>query len=176
MSEAVPMESGNWLAEILVRYEKPLLKHAYTLCSDRELARDAVQETFFRLIRHREKGMPENLAAWLFTVCRNVVSDHLRRQKVVTFGLDPARFDIPDDDGMSPDAQLDRGERERKLAELVAELPDRERELVRLKFQVGLSYREIEEVTGISQGNVGYFLHLAVKQLRQRWRVEGGDA
>ncbi|BCU79096.1 DNA-directed RNA polymerase sigma-70 factor [Luteolibacter sp. LG18] len=170
------MESGNWLAEILVRYERPLLKHAYTLCSDRELARDAVQETFFRLIRLREKGMPENLAAWLFTVCRNVVSDYLRRQKVVSFGLDFARFDLPDDEGGSPHDHLDRGERERKLASLVEELPDRERELVRLKFQVGLSYREIEEVTGISQGNIGYFLHLAVKQLRQRWRVEGGDS
>ena len=58
---------------------------------------------------------------------------------------------------------------------MVAELPERERELVRLKFQVGLSYKEIEELTGISQGNIGYFLHRAVKELKDRWQREGGE-
>jgi len=174
VNEARSIEpSGNWLAEILVRYEKPLLKHAYGICSDRELSRDAVQETFFRLIRTRDKGMPENLAAWLFTVCRNVLTDHMRRQRIVQFG-----WDFPDmegDEAASPDHQLLRGEREEKLLEMVAALPERERELVRLKFQVGLSYKEIEAVTGISQGNIGYFLHRAVKELKDRWQREGGE-
>ncbi len=173
MKEARSIEpTGNWLGEVLVRYEKPLLKHAYGICSDRELSRDAVQETFFRLIRTREKGMPENLTAWLFTVCRNVLTDHQRRQKVVQFG-----WELPEvEDGRdSPHHQIAKGEREEKLAAMVAELPERERELVRLKFQVGLSYKEIEELTGISQGNIGYFLHRAVKDLKDRWQREGGE-
>jgi RNA polymerase sigma factor (sigma-70 family) len=165
--------AGNWLAEILVRYEKPLLKHAYGICSDRELSRDAVQETFFRLIRTRDKGMPENLAAWLFTVCRNVLTDHMRRQRVVQFGWDLPEMES--DETESPDNQLARGEREEKLVQMVSELPERERELVRLKFQVGLSYKEIEDITGISQGNIGYFLHRAVKELKDRWQREGGE-
>lgn len=174
MNEARSIEpAGNWLAEILVRYEKPLLKHAYGICSDRELSRDAVQETFFRLIRSRDKGMPENLAAWLFTVCRNVLTDHMRRQRVVQFGWDLPEMES--DETSSPDHQLARGEREERLVKMVAELPERERELVRLKFQVGLSYKEIEEITGISQGNIGYFLHRAVKELKDRWQREGGE-
>ena len=174
MNEARSIEpAGNWLAEILVRYEKPLLKHAYGICSDRELSRDAVQETFFRLIRSRDKGMPENLAAWLFTVCRNVLTDHMRRQRVVQFGWDLPEMES--DETSSPDHQLVRGEREERLVKMVAELPERERELVRLKFQVGLSYKEIEEITGISQGNIGYFLHRAVKELKERWQREGGE-
>jgi len=174
VNEARSIEpAGNWLAEILVRYEKPLLKHAYGICSDRELSRDAVQETFFRLIRSRDKGMPENLAAWLFTVCRNVLTDHMRRQRVVQFGWDLPEMES--DETSSPDHQLARGEREERLVKMVAELPERERELVRLKFQVGLSYKEIEEITGISQGNIGYFLHRAVKELKDRWHREGGE-
>ena len=102
-----------------------------------------------------------------------MVCDHLRRQKVVQFGHD-ARLDEAEGSELSPDDHLDRGERERRLASLVAELPEREKELVRLKFQVGLSYREIEQITGISQGNIGYFLHRAVKHLRQQWEMEGG--
>jgi RNA polymerase sigma-70 factor (ECF subfamily) len=174
VNEARSIEpAGNWLAEILVRYEKPLLKHAYGICSDRELSRDAVQETFFRLIRSRDKGMPENLAAWLFTVCRNVLTDHMRRQRVVQFGWDLPEMES--DETSSPDHQLVRGEREERLVKMVAELPERERELVRLKLQVGLSYKEIEEITGISQGNIGYFLHRAVKELKERWQREGGE-
>lgn len=175
MSEAAQQASGNWLAEILLRYEKPLLKHVHGFCHDRELSRDVVQETFLRLIRARENGMPENLAAWLFTVSRNVVCDHLRRQKVVQFGHDE-RLDHAVSDGLSPDDHLEHGERDRRLAALVGELPEREKELVRLKFQVGLSYREIEQITGISQGNIGYFLHRAVKHLRQQWEREGGGS
>lgn len=174
MSEARSIEPENWLADILVRFEKPLLKHAYGICSDRELSRDAVQETFFRLIRAREKAMPDNLTAWLFSVCRHVLVDHMRRQKVIQFGWDLP--DIEGDASAAPDRELDRSEREERLAAMVAELPERERELVRLKFQAGLSYREIEEITGISQGNIGYFLHKAVKELKERWRMEGGGA
>lgn len=175
MNRAAHQASGNWLEEILLRYEKPLLKHVHGFCHDRELSRDVVQETFLRLIRARENGMPENLAAWLFTVSRNVVCDHLRRQGMVRFGHD-ADLDEAAAGGLSPDDQLDQGERERHLAAWVEELPEREKELVRLKFQVGLSYREIERITGISQGNIGYFLHRAVKHLRQRWEREGGGA
>jgi RNA polymerase sigma-70 factor (ECF subfamily) len=161
------------MAELLARYELPLLKHAYANCSDRELARDAVQETFFRLIRTRENGMPENIAAWLFTVCRNIVTDHLRRQNVVQFGWEVRHLDVETPD-LSPDDRLERSERDVRLAELVAALPERERELVRLKFQAGLSYRQIEEITGISQGNIGYFIHKAVKGMKEQWQQEGG--
>lgn len=174
MNEAASPESGNWLADLLVRYERPLLKYAHGVCSDRELSRDVVQETFFRLIRMREKAMPDNVGAWLFTVCRNVATDHLRRQRRIQF-----HWELPDveaDDATSPADRLARDERSSRLAAMVDSLPERERELVRLKFQAGLSYREIEEITGISQGNIGYFLHRAVKDLKDRWEREGGDA
>lgn len=162
------------MADLLARYERPLLKHAYTFCSDRELARDAVQETFFRLIRAKDKGIPDNPAAWLFTVCRNIITDHLRRQKVVQFGWEISELDIETAE-LSPDDRLERRERDRSLVAMVEALPERERELIRLKFQAGLSYREIEEITGISQGNIGYFLHKAVKALKERWMEEGGQ-
>jgi RNA polymerase sigma factor (sigma-70 family) len=44
-------------------------------------------------------------------------------------------------------------------------LDTRSRELVRLKFNEGLSYKEIAERTGLSIGNVGYILHHAVKTI-----------
>ena len=58
---------------------------------------------------------------------------------------------------------------------MVDSLPERERELVRLKFQAGLSYREISAITGITEGHVGYLLHHAVKAMRDHWQREGHE-
>jgi RNA polymerase sigma-70 factor (ECF subfamily) len=50
----------------------------------------------------------------------------------------------------------------------VERLPERERELLRLKFQHGLSYQEMGVITGLSATNVGFLLHKAIRSLRQR--------
>ena len=54
-----------------------------------------------------------------------------------------------------------------RCQELLSELPEREQEVVRLKFLHELSYKEIAEVTGLTAGNVGYILHHALLKLRR---------
>ena len=49
---------------------------------------------------------------------------------------------------------------------LLEKLPPREQEVVRLKLQNELSYREISRVTGLSVSNVGYLIHMAVRKIR----------
>ena len=46
------------------------------------------------------------------------------------------------------------------------QLPDNQREVIRLKFQQELSYKEISEATGLAVGNVGFLLHTGLKRLR----------
>lgn len=57
------------------------------------------------------------------------------------------------------------------VLELVGELPDNQREVLRLKFQAGLSYQEISQVTTLSVSNVGYLLHTAIKRLREQLKT-----
>jgi len=56
---------------------------------------------------------------------------------------------------------------------LVAELPEADRELVRLKYEEDLKYQEISKRTGMSVGNVGYRLHHALKGLADALRRAG---
>ena len=49
----------------------------------------------------------------------------------------------------------------------LAHLPDRQKEILRLKFQCGLSYREIGEITSVSTSNVGYLIHTAIRTIRE---------
>ena len=54
-------------------------------------------------------------------------------------------------------------------------LPERQQEILRLKFQSGLSYQEIARVMDLSVGNVGFIIHTALKTLRVRLvTAEGG--
>lgn len=54
---------------------------------------------------------------------------------------------------------------------LIQGLPPKQQEVLRLKFQANLSYKEISEVTGLTPSNVGVILHTAVKTLRGKMRA-----
>ena len=51
---------------------------------------------------------------------------------------------------------------------LLSDLPDNQREVIRLKVQGGMSYQEISDLTGLSVSNVGYWLHTGLKSIRNR--------
>ena len=67
-----------------------------------------------------------------------------------------------------PRAALEHQEAVGQATALLNALPDNQREVIRLKVQHGLSYREISEVTGLSVSNVGFLLHKGITTLRVR--------
>jgi len=62
----------------------------------------------------------------------------------------------------------ERGDLMDGVTRLIAGLSANQQEVVRLKFQGGLSYREISNVTELSVTNVGYLLHTAIQKIRDR--------
>ena len=56
-----------------------------------------------------------------------------------------------------------------RLAKLTASLPDRERDLIALRYGAGLSNRAIAPLVGLSESNVGTILHRTVQTLRSQW-------
>ena len=68
----------------------------------------------------------------------------------------------------SPADEVETRDTAQHVFGLLDALPDNQQEVVRLKFEGGLSYRAISEVTGLSVSNVGYLLHQAIRTLRQR--------
>jgi len=151
----------EWVETALGRYEAPLMRYAARLLDDTELARDVVQDCFVRLCEQRPETLDGHLAEWLFTVCRRRSIDHLRRNGRMhrLDGTEPAvRMEDP----------VERREEEQALLERVALLPKLQQEVLLLKFQEGLSYRQISAITSTSVGNVGYLLHHALRTLRSQ--------
>ncbi|MCC7380338.1 MAG: sigma-70 family RNA polymerase sigma factor [Deltaproteobacteria bacterium] len=160
-------EASSPLSAVIDRYERPLLLYAARIVGDLERARDVVQESFLRLIRERPAREEALLRAWLYTVCRNLALDELRKERTVRNVKASGALERREADP-SPRELLEERETTSALLEVLSTLPESQQEVIRLRFQAGLSYREISEITKHSISNVGYLLHVAIKALRLR--------
>jgi RNA polymerase sigma-70 factor (ECF subfamily) len=115
--------------------------------------------------RHRYRRDLAGFRTWLLSIARNVAIDHLRVH----------RPHLPLDAAASvagpgtPEETMVRQSEAARLAALLADLSDRDRELVALKFGAGMTNRAIARATGLTESNVGTILHRAVDTLRGRW-------
>jgi len=160
----------EWIRAAMDAYQGRLVRYAARITGDLDSARDVVQDTFLRLCREDPDKTRDHLAAWLFRVCRNRAIDVRRKEgplmpldeEIVT-RLEPT---VPD-----ASAELDAGEGTRRMLALLAQLPASQEEVLRLRFQENLSYKEIGAVTGRSVSHVGVLIHEGLKALRLKLGV-----
>jgi RNA polymerase sigma-70 factor (ECF subfamily) len=150
------------------RFEKPLISYAKQITGDLDSARDAVQETFLRLSRQDLEKLEPRLAPWLYFVCRNCAMDYRRKNGRYQELLEEE--DLPLE--MCPRQTLVDEEDKQKLAALVARLTARQRELLKLKFEADLTYKEMAEVMKMSISNIGVQLHETIRTLRKLWNTD----
>lgn len=77
--------------------------------------------------------------------------------------------------GKSPAEETHQRERLSQLMQKLAALPARQAEVIRLKFQQQMSYREIAAVTSLSESNVGVLIHAGIQTLRKQITPLAGD-
>jgi RNA polymerase sigma factor (sigma-70 family) len=150
---------SEWIAKALDLYEAQLLRYATWLVGDLEIAREVVQETFLRLCKEQHASkIADYLAQWLFTVCRNLAFDVRKKE---------ARMTPLGDMHIGVDSRLDEKQTAGEIFQMLDRLPKNQREVVYLKFQCDLSYKEISDITKLSVTNVGFLMHTALKNLRK---------
>ncbi len=74
------------------------------------------------------------------------------------------RLEVVDD---NPAEAAEREEAHSEVMRYLERLPTNQKELIRLKFQGDMSYKQISEVTSLSVSNVGFLMHTGLKRLRQ---------
>jgi RNA polymerase sigma-70 factor (ECF subfamily) len=156
------------IATLLERYERPLVRYALSITGEVESARDVVQDTFIRYVRDASAphgpGSEKHLEAWLFTVCRHRAIDYQRKySRIIPMPLPEDRpAETPD-----PAQVAESHDTSGALLRLLDRLTQNQRDVIRLKFQNDLSYREIATITGLSETNVGFLLHTGLRKLRE---------
>lgn len=156
------------IEELFTALESPLLSYALRLAGDAAVAEDILQEAFMRL--HAQFGEVREPRRWLYRSVHNLALNH-RRQAGKTVPLNPSgdndapAANDPADPQPLPDEQIARWEGIGLVRLSLDSLDDRSRELVRLKFNEELSYKEISARTGLTISHVGYLLHHALKTI-----------
>ena len=169
------------IVALMNRYERPLVRYAQSIVGELDGARDVVQDTFIKYVRgasgptaaDMEGEAARHVESWLFTVVRNGSLDHLRKYSRII------PMPLPDDrrsEAASPDQEMANREAADWLLRLLDELTPNQREVIRLKFQNDLSYKEIADVTGLTATNVGFLLHVGLKKLRELLREAPVDS
>ena len=154
--------------EELYRVELPRIYNYFRFrVGDGPVAEDLTSKTFEKAWRNR-KRYRRDLAAfstWLFTIARRVAQDHYRkRQNEVPLDAISRQISVePLEDLVEQQADFAH------LSFLLAQLADRERELVALKYGAGLTNRAIARLSGLSESHVGVILYRAIQILRSEW-------
>jgi RNA polymerase sigma-70 factor (ECF subfamily) len=165
MTETPGADDRQWVRAAVGRFEGPLTLYAARLLGDADRARDVVQDAFLKLCGQGRGAVEPHLAEWLFTVCRNRALDVLRKEGRMT-RLGEDRMQLRPSAEPGPPEVAERRDAAREVLRLVEALPANQREVIRLKFQNGFSYREISRISGHSVANVGYLIHTGLKTLR----------
>lgn len=162
----MPETREEFIGRAVAEHESALIGYATTILHSVDRARDVVQDTFIRLCQQNPDKVRENLKSWLYTVCRNRALDVLRKDKH-TEPMDEIRFSKVAGVTAAPDESADQEERLAQVMKILQRLSDNQREVILLKFQQGLTYQEIEKVTGLTSGNIGFLIHTGLKRVRE---------
>lgn len=147
------------------------------LVGNRDDADELVQDVFLSLWSHADSIRGDSkLSTWLFRVTMNKAINFKKRggiffQVKQLFSLetdDESIIDkLPASEADNPDRQLERKEAQTQLADLLSELPPRQREVFLLHKLEGLSYNEIAGDLHVSLGTVESLMHRAKENLQK---------
>ena len=132
-----------------------------TLCRDADTAEELTQETFYQALLSLGKYKGESsVYTWLCGIARNLWLREKRRRSTRPGGELPQ--DTPDP-SPSPDNRAESRDEAERLMVLINALPERERQLVLLRSQGGLSFRELGDLLGWSE-NAARVTYCRIKQ------------
>ncbi|MGD0173352.1 MAG: sigma-70 family RNA polymerase sigma factor [Anaerolineales bacterium] len=134
---------------------------------DPSVADDLTSKAFEQALKKLDTYSPKRapFAAWMFTIARNAVNDHLRAMRRHPSLPFDALFERRNNDD-PPEEMVVQQEEKNRLLRAVARLKERDRELIALKFATGLTNRQIAEILSLTEKNVSVILYRAIRDLR----------
>jgi len=147
------------------QYSDQLFRYCFFKTSNREQSLEIVQEVFMKAWVSMQNGMVmDNSKAFLYAATRNAITDWYRKKKPVSLDeMSDVGFDAPYE---THGTSYDKLEAERIL-EKTANLEEKYREVIVLRFVNDLSVTEIAELLGEKENNVSVRIHRALEKLRK---------
>ena len=146
-----------------------LFRFAFRLLGSSEEAKDVVQEVFIKVWNGRDQmASIDNMEAWCMRITRNLSLDKIRaRQRKATDPIE-ASFDIQND-SRTPYEATENSENMQRIGELIASLPEKQRQVMHLRDIEGYSYNEICEILELDMNQVKVNLFRARNAVREKF-------
>lgn len=159
------------LKELYTKYYRELYLYIYSLCRNREVTEDLVQETFLKAILSLSDSHT-NTRAWLYMVARNLYFNFAKKEKHKT-SLDEVKETPADTPPMIE--HIIENERRRLCFEALQSLEGIKKEVLILQYFANLSQREIAATLHITPENVRVLSFRGKKELRKFMEENGYD-
>jgi len=164
------MEKNLDLEQIYSIYAKDLFRYIYSLCKNRSMAEDIIQETFYRAYFYVESYKEEKIRPWLFKVAYHTFIDILRKEKRITY-----YEDLNSLHHSTLTAQTRSAEEEYLIKEnvelwlnILDTLPLFKKNIVLLRDYYHFSYQEIADMYDISLAKVKVTIYRGRKEIQEK--------
>lgn len=149
-------------------FHRLLYRVAFHLTGNVQDAEDLLQDTYLKLWQKRNDLRDEAITqAYLVTLMRNLLRDQQRLKHIDSSAELKDELSPPDE--RSLEGQIAAKDEASQLESLISQLPKRDEEIIRMHLMEERSYEEIEQDTGLSQGNIRIIVMRTKQKLKQQF-------
>ncbi|MFC1621963.1 RNA polymerase sigma factor [Patescibacteria group bacterium] len=152
-------------------YVRHIMKYFSFRLNNNQIAEELTSQTFEKALKGLDNFQWQGVSfsAWLYRIARNTLVDYYRKneKRSKVSSLDDT-FE-PEGDSPTPPEQVEIAFEQEYLHKLLNELPQRDRDIIYMKFFDGYTNRVIAKTTGLSETNVGTIVYRAIRKLREMY-------
>ncbi len=166
------------LSLIYQRYFNDIYRYTYLSAGSAELAEDLTEEVFFRVLKYIQNYDEEKATfkSWIFRIAHNLVVDYFRsKPRYVHEALDE-QLGVEDGQMERMEERIYQEEARKLLKESLNRLTDEQRQVILMKYFLGMSNLEVGEVMGKRKGAINSLQNRALKRMGAYLRERGYGA
>jgi len=158
------------------RYKDAMYRYLLRQCNNSAIAEELFQDVWLRIVNARQNyTVKASFRTWLYQIAHNRLIDHYRRQntRMPESYLEDAILENAATPEVSDPQRIVNGQQQAAhLIELIADLPEAQREAFLLKEEAGMTLDEIAAATGAKSETVKSRLRYAFKRLREKMGLD----
>lgn len=145
--------------ELYQRYSTLVYKIAFSILKDKENAEDIMQNVFIKIINLSEEKLPTNYeASWLYSVTKNEAISYIRKNKE-TVSIEKVKEKSEKD-------KIEEIIQKEDYEKLISSLEQKEKQIISLKVEVGLTFKEIAKILNMPIGTIQWKYYKSLHSLK----------
>lgn len=161
------------LSVLIHRHQSKIYGFIYSKVQDREVCEDIFQDTFIKVIKNLKRNSYNEegkFLPWVMRIAHNLVIDFFRKSKKMPLKRDTDEysvFSLFTDTEMTIENKMISDQIDSDVTKLIEELPEDQKQVLKLRMYDDLSFKEISDVTGVSINTALGRMRYAIINLRK---------